>query len=350
MRVRKSDEDGIYRSVSSVIVQHTDFRTATKRLQQIYRRSEKAPDPSCLGVFGESRTGKTLLTRGLEGEYPRVRHEDFLEVPVLCVTTPARPTVMGLLESMLQALGDPKFNTGTQCAKLTRLIHLLKVAKTRVVVVDEIQHFIDKRSAIIAYEAADTLKIIVDETKAGLIAAGLARAERVIRENEQLDGRFLSPVRLSRFDWGKETQRKQFVGILVAFHRSINRFVDMPDFGNREMAFRIYVGCGGLIGYVAKFLEQLVWNIGESGKKSVSMNDLRRAYFESVAKDTDANSELQPFHKKFCADPENKEILAIAKQVGKERPPKHLKGNGRAKGRAQAAKAKMSVNEALRAS
>lgn len=348
MKAHKPDYDEIFDAVSSVLVPHADYKAAARRIQQVYRRSERAPEPVCIGVFGESRTGKTRLVSELERLYPRVRHTDFLEVPVFRVATPSRPTVMALLESMLQALGDPKFNSGKQCEKLTRLIKLLRAAKTRIVIVDELQHFIDKRSTIIAHEAADTLKIIADEAKVGLVTAGLARSERVIRENEQLDGRFLSPIRMTRFDWCKAAQRKQFVGILMSFHRSVSRFVDMPDFDNREIAFRIYVGCGGLIGYVAKFLEQLVWNVGESRKKSVTMKDLSRAYFESVAKDKDANSELQPFHKRFRVDPENQDILALAKQVGKEQVPKYSKGIKGAKRKASSANPKLTVNEALR--
>ncbi len=352
MAVKKPNYDEIFDSVTSVLVPHADYATGARRIRQVYRRMKNAEEAVCIALLGESRTGKTRLIKELAREYPPVRHAEYLEVPVLRVTTPSRPTVMGLQESMLQALGDPRFNIGTQCAKLTRLIKLLRAAKTRVVVADEFQHFVDKRSATVSHDAADTLKIIVDEARVGLITAGLARSERVIRENEQLDGRFLAPIRLSRFDWNNKAQRKQFVGILVAFHRSISRYVDMPDFGNQEMGFRIYVGCGGLIGYVVKFLEQLVWNVGENRKNSVTLADLRRAYSDSVAKDKDVGCHLQPFHKQFLVDPENKSVLNLAKQVGQEQLPKtdtSKKGGKRKSTSRSKKKPGMSMNDALRA-
>ena len=272
----------------------------------------------CIPIHGESRTGKTTILDELSNAYPPVRHDEGLEVPVLQVSTPSEPTVMGLVELMLSALGDPRFYIGTKTRKTNRLIKLLKAANTRVVSIDEFQHFVDKSSFKVLHHVADWLKVLVDQAKVGLIVAGLPRCQAVIEQNEQLRGRFLAPVKMPRFDWTDEESRSQFVAVLASFQESIDRFFDVPRFDTANLAFRIYVGCGGLVGYVAKFLDQLVWNAAESGTKAIMLADFHAAHAEAVWKDEAKCHGPSPFSEEFDADPKKEATLAVARQVGIE--------------------------------
>ena len=202
--------------------------------------------------------------------------------------------------------------------KTNRLIRLLKAANTRVVSIDEFQHFVDKSSFKVLHHVADWLKVLVDQAKVGLIVAGLPRCHAVIEQNEQLRGRFLAPVKMPRFNWTDEVSRSQFVAVLASFHESISRFFDLPRFDTTNMAFRIYVGCGGLVGYVAKFLDQLVWNAAESGTTAIMLADFHTAHAEAVWRDEGKCHGPSPFSKEFDADPEKEATLAIAQQVGLE--------------------------------
>ncbi len=305
-------------TVQSTLIQHTAFAKATSRVNQVFRRARISSEPICLPIVGESRTGKTTLLKELKSAHPRTRHDDGLEVPILQVKTPSEPTVMGLVELMLSALGDPRYYIGTKTRKTDRLITLMKAAKTCVVSIDEFQHFVDKMSHKVLHHVADWLKVLVDEAEVGLIVAGLPRCQAVIEQNEQLRGRFLSPVTMPRFDWSNETSRSQFVAILASFHESIGRHFDLPRFDTESMAFRIYVGCGGLVGYTAKFLDQAVWNAAESGTKAITLADLHVAHTQAVWKDEGKNNGPNPFTKAFDADPEKEVTLAIAHQVGIE--------------------------------
>ena len=321
MARRRSYYEEIFDAVSSVLVEHEEFAVGLQRLHQVFRRCERGKEPVCIGIFGESRTGKTRLLEEFLKTYPSIRHPEGVELPVLRVTTASRPTVIGMLESMLRCLGDPEYSKGKETQKRDRLVILLKAAKTRVIVVDEIQHFVDRRSSKVLHEVADALKLVSDEAGVGLITAGVERAERVLIENAQLDGRFLTPIRLSRFNWSKEAHRKQFVGIAMAFHKSISRYVELPSFDNADMAFRLYVGCGGLMGYVVMFLGKLVWDIGEKGKRTITLNDMSNAYAESVARQRDVGVQLKPFNKCFSVDPKDQSQLDAARRIGHEEAP-----------------------------
>jgi len=78
--------------------------------------------------------------------------------------------------------------------------------------IDEFQHFQDKGSRRIMHHVADWLKILVDDSKVALVVAGLSSCGAVISQNEQLAGRFLSPILMPRFDWKIDNHREEFVG------------------------------------------------------------------------------------------------------------------------------------------
>lgn len=318
MSYTETQFEEICSAVQSTLVHHAAFANATGRVNQVFRRSRISSEPICLPIIGESRTGKTTLLDELKSAHPRTRHDDGLEVPILQVKTPSEPTVMALAELLLAAVGDPRYNVGTKYQKTDRLITLMKAARTIVVSIDEFQHFVDKMSHKVLHHVADWLKVLVDEAKVGLIVAGLPRCQAVIEQNEQLRGRFLSSVTMPRFDWSNDASRSQFVAILASFQESIGRYFDVPRFDTTNMAFRIYVGCGGLVGYVAKFLDQLVWDAAESGARSVTLANLHAAHAKAVWKVEGKCNGPSPFTEAFKADPEDKAVLAIARRVGVE--------------------------------
>lgn len=301
--------------IETTLVPHTAFLAAGKRLEQCFTYSDEGLEPICIALVGETRTGKSRALEECENNHPKKRYEDGLQVPILRVKTPSKPTVKGLVELMLRAIGDPKFSAGTENAKTIRLLTLMRNVGTRMVMIDEFQHFYDKGSHKIMYHVADWLKILVDDSRVALVVAGLPTCRAVIDQNEQLTGRFLSPVFMPRFDWSNDEQREEFIAILNAFHESMSAYFDLPKLGSDDMAFRCYCGTGGLIGYLTKFLRQAVWNAIDSGIKTITLEALAHAHDQAVwAKDgfTTINS---PFSRSFSHIPSQVELARI-RQLG----------------------------------
>ncbi|MEM9388488.1 MAG: TniB family NTP-binding protein [Pseudomonadota bacterium] len=338
----KKPGNEVFTAIESTLVLHPAFVAANKRVEQVFRRSQVSLEPVCLSIHGESRTGKSTVLEEFRLPHPTTRHDYGLEVPVLQVSTPAEPTVMGLVELMLLEIGDPRNYVGTKYQKTTRLIKLMAATQTRVVCIDEFQHFVDKSSFKVLHHVADWLKVLVDEANVGLVVAGLTRCQAVIRQNEQLRGRFLAPVVMPRFDWESEQSRQQFIAILASFHESMSRYFDVPRFDTEEMGFRFYVGCGGLIGYLAKFLNQLVWNAGEAGKKVITLRDMHKAHTQAVFVIEGPRACPRPFTRQFEPQPESQAMLAAARRVGVEAEP------GVPNGRTSK-KRRLTVNDVLKA-
>ncbi len=302
--------------VESTLVPHNSFEVAKKRIEQCLSYSLGSSEPICLALVGESRTGKSRVLEEIELIMPPSRTADGAVVPILRVTAPSHPTVKGMASIMLEALGDPMWNSGTEIAKTARLkIQLVKL-KTRMIMIDEFQHFFDKGTQKIFDDAADWLKTLVDSTKVTLVVSGLESCLPVLRRNEQLTGRFLAPVYMRRFQWLEEIGRNEFKAILIAFYESLSTYFDLPDLATDEMGFRFWCASGGLIGYVTKFLRQTVWDACDDNERRViTLEHLEAAHktvFWAAAGLAIVDS---PFSTSFKAAP-TQEVIASALSVG----------------------------------
>lgn len=313
--------------IEHTLVPHTAFMNASSRIEQCMRYAVDSPEPICLAIVGESRTGKSRVIEEHCAKFPRHRTEEGLIVPILNVMTPSKPTVKGMVEHMLQKMGDPRFDRGTEIAKTIRLKRLMSNAGTIQIVLDEFQHFYDKGLRGVMHHMADWLKILVSDTKVALLVSGLPSCMAVLEQNEQLAGRFFAPVVMPRFDWQNTQHREEFIGILGAFQDSIGLHFDIPRLDHEEVAFRCYCASGGLMGYLINFLRQAVWNAIDANKKIITLDDLMVAHIASVWSSEETPNSLSPFSRKFQVT-FSEELLTRAREIGQPRTPVRVPRSG----------------------
>ena len=266
-------------------------------------------------IVGESGTGKTSVLASFRDKHKPMRHSNGMEVPILYATVPSMPTVKSLATVMLEALGAPDSNQGTENERSRRLRVLMTETGTRMVMIDEFQHFIDRGRQKIIHDVADWLKVLIDETRSTLVVAGLPSCKVVIDANEQLARRFLAAIRLPRFSWNDLRQREEFIDILGAFHEEIAKEYAIPDLYSEAVAFRFFLATGGLIGYLSKLLRQALRNAAADGKKSIVLGDLHAAHMQSIW--TNEVSELpKPFESDFVLV-ESNDLLDRANKIGR---------------------------------
>jgi len=301
--------------IAHTLVPHSAFLEASARVEQCMRYAIDSPEPICLAIIGESRTGKSRVIEEHCAKFPSYRTEEGLIVPILEVKTPSKPTVKGMVEYMLQKMGDPRFDRGTEIAKTIRLKKLMKNAGTNQIVLDEFQHFYDKGLRGVMHHIADWLKILVDDTKVALLVSGLPSCMAVLEQNEQLAGRFFAPVVMPRFDWSNASQREEFIGILGAFQDSLGHHFDIPRLDNEEMAFRCYCASGGLIGYLCNIFRQAVWSAIDEGRATIDLDNLRVAHIAAIWTFGSTSHSLSPFCRKFQGT-FSEELIAQAREIG----------------------------------
>lgn len=308
------NETALRNLVAETLIPHTAFETASKRIFQCCEFGIRASDPVCLAIVGESRTGKSRLLEECSAAFPTRRTNDGIIKPVLSVVTPSKPTVKGLAAEMLKAIGDPRHAEGTEIAKTARLYRQMEEVEVRMLHIDEFQHFFDKATNQVMHHVADWLKSLVDQTKVVLIVSGLPSCRRVIDQNEQLAGRFLAPMIMPRFNWADDNLREEFLAILAAFHESMSEHFSMPELGSEEMGLRIYCATGGLMGYVARLLRQIVWNALSENNRQIGLANFAKANDDCYWGHEDAPP-LESFSDQFNSTPTPK-LLANAAKLG----------------------------------
>lgn len=304
----------VFNKIDQILVPHTSFMMAKTRLEQHFEASKTSEEPIGLAIVGESRSGKSRVLDHVRRNNPKVRSESGLQVPILSITTPSKPTVKGLVEELLHAIGDPLWNSrGSEIEKTERLIALLAKVKSTMITIDEFQHFYDKSSHKIQHHVADWLKTLVDRARIALVVAGLPSCMAVISQNEQLSGRFMGAVHMPRFDWVIEQDRGEFIAIMEAFQQMLPEY-DLPNLDNDVMAFRFYCATGGLIGYISKILRQATWDALFEERNIITLEHLASAFDKSVWKKSSSDI-INPFTADFKSTP-SQYMLKQAKSIG----------------------------------
>ena len=231
------------------------------------------------------------------------------------IKVPSKPTVKGLLEVLLKAVGDEQYYKDTETVKTMRLLHLIQHTETQIIMLDDLQHFYDRGSNKMLHHVADWLKNFMDESNVGFVLSGLPSSQAVLDQNEQLAGRSMAEVRMPRFDWLIDNDRDEFIAILEAFQFGLSS-VEMPVLSKEDMAFRFYCACGGLVGYLTKILRQALWDAHSENRKHISLAHLADAFDLAVwVKESKYTSIINPFTKEFKTLPAP-ELLQTVRTIG----------------------------------
>jgi len=183
-----------------VLILPIDFESAIDEIQACFNDVLSKSHSTCLAIIRESRTCKTSVLKHFESKYPQYGRGEGLCVLILHVNAHSEPTVKGRAEKILHQIGDPLFEKGTEGVKTIRLKKLIRGAGTKLIILDEFQHFIDESNRKVQHHVADWLKILVDDTCVELVVAGFPSSINVILSNKQLARRFMAPVELRRFE------------------------------------------------------------------------------------------------------------------------------------------------------
>lgn len=290
--------DELRQYIEDMLVSHTTFSQIKMVLTQRYHAAATLRDSVGLFITGESRTGKSRLLEEFAIEYPATRMPNGKIVPVVRAEVPAKPTVKGLSSEILAAFGDPSAEKGSVQDKTRRLINFIKECQTRILIIDEVQHFVDKTNKdSILHHLTDWLKELLNKTNIVIVIAGLPDAEALFARNEQLRGRFNRTMQLPRFNWHDENSRAEFIGLIDGFAELLSDKFKIPELGSDDVAYRFYLATGGLTGYVFNIMRQAAWNVIDEGRMEILIEDIDLAY-QLVVNEMD-QLKTSPFSRSF---------------------------------------------------
>ena len=265
--------------VKHELIEHAMFSQALDRLETTIGRG-LAGEALILPIFGPTRVGKTELVKTVMADHPMFVMQGIRQMPVVRVVTPVNPTRRSLPIALLEALGSPRYNRSSS-EELTRMAcELLKMTSTRVLIFDEMQHFVERGSRTAAREAADWLKVLGEEMNLTLVLTGLPVANEVLTRNEQLRDRSEATFGFRPYDWSDASEQREFRQALLSLTQAFTEAGwTMPDAMELDYARRVYGASLGRIGMLVKLfhaVEHLAVN------RTVTAVTLSRAFGETI--------------------------------------------------------------------
>lgn len=163
---------------------------------------------SCLLLTGESGSGKSELAKYYVKNNPIEEHPDRTFMPVVHFELKSVDSPEQFLKALLIAIGDPQMGLG--CKNKTeyynRLVLLLVAIGVQLLILDEVQVIIEKRSEKVITGIADIFKDLIKDTNIPIVFMGMPWTQYLVDSNEQLKGRIryryvIPPYRISKKEY-----------------------------------------------------------------------------------------------------------------------------------------------------
>lgn len=160
-----------------------------KLFDKLRETKKKFDTTSCMLITGESGSGKSQIAKHYVEKNPHVEQDERTYIPVLHYELESVSTEVQLLRSLLIAIGDPQLGEKEKnaVALLKRFVFLSKAIGLELLIVDEIQVIMERRSQRVLSGLADLFKDIINRLEIPVVFMGMPWSRHLIESNEQLN-------------------------------------------------------------------------------------------------------------------------------------------------------------------
>ncbi|HEY0070340.1 MAG TPA: TniB family NTP-binding protein, partial [Chloroflexia bacterium] len=258
-------------------------------MQECHEENDGESEPQCMIVTGPTGAGKSTLVKSYRDKYPpkdvEVEDEIWAIQRAVYVSTPSPARIMDLAARVLEALGDPTPWKGTLGEKRAQIKALFKKCRVEILIVDELQHFINKdgkRKVLLT--VSDWFKDLIKDTGVACVFVGLPEAEDVLLANPQLARLFGDPYAITPFKWDiKEPETIQEFRTLLQDIEALLPLTEPSNLSVPDTAHLCYQACGGVLGLLMKLIRSAAIQALKTDKEHLDYALLAWAYNKKLA-------------------------------------------------------------------
>jgi Bacterial TniB protein len=296
--------------VLKMVIKHPSFNEAYQLIKEAYLFNVQTGMAQNYLVVGPSGTGKSTLSDMLVKEFPVVEQTDRKNIPLLAIEIPPLPTIKNLAEEMLVQLGDPLYYRGSAIEKTTRILHLIKACQIKIILFDEMHHFVDQVHKKAPAEVADWLKSLINKAQISTVLMGLERTQIILDANEQLRRRFCRRIDLKPFDLVCPTSRSYFLGVIKKIDEELAMLLPL-DIQQEGIARQLHFATDGLMGYIVKLMLGAFQIAKSLNLPGIDRQCLEKAFSDYVW--VEGVGKLNPFNPQFIGQKLNKRGMVFYK-------------------------------------
>lgn len=293
-------------SLDNIFVTHLAMEEAISGIHECISWSQYSREPKGFLLTGPGGLGKTTISLSILNEYPPaaviIDHALVNIVPAFYCSVPSPSSIKSLASNMLGKLGDPAPGKGTAYSLTTRLCKLLVECKTQVIILDELHHLMltGGGKAHTASEICKWIRSLMNEAKVMICLVGTPLCESILQQeddNGQMSRRFAHRYQLRDLSCGTKANVGALTGFLLkltAEYAAKLGFSGMPDFSSHDLAAKMWAATAGRPAFITLLLQKAVFYSLTEGRKSVTVDDLARAFDSGITLDV-AKSKENPF-------------------------------------------------------
>ncbi len=300
-RIQAEQAERIARHIKlqSARVKSPTYLTTMIALERCYEMQPLRTEPPCASVAGPQGCGKTTLAESFQKTHPSISTPTGVERPIVYCVVPPDATYSMLVSELLKEMGDPRSDKGNTVARTARLRDYLKLCKTRVLILDEINHFVYAKDAEVLRIGADWLKNLIKhrDTKLSVILVGLEEELKAFVEANggQLAHFFPDPHRFAPYSWKPHLRDEdQDLYIFLEELEKLLPFTGNKYLANKDIAWRIYCASHGTLRYVMMLVRRAGEIAIDAGMAYPDRTTLAQAFDQELA--GERRSIPNPFH------------------------------------------------------
>ncbi|MEG6520851.1 TniB family NTP-binding protein [Desulfotomaculum sp. 1211_IL3151] len=303
--------DQRFKYVKNLVVWHPKMKQLYDEIRKVHHNLLSNDEPDCMSLFGPTRVGKSTIANQYFKKHPSFDIEDKIlspwtnnfsvaevtKIPVLYIRQIDVPASIGsIINSFLKSMGQPlPFTDRKLYLQTTKLKQLLVHCGTQLIILDEVQHFVDRNKKRLLSDSADWLKGLIIDTKIPIVLMGTLEAEKIFT-NDQLEGRFKNNQKLFPFNCHEQNDRINFRKLLKTIDDSLPLKCE-SGLTNDDTWERIYLATEGKVGLVIDFIKRSVLLAFKLGAESLDHNILSKIYLDHYS--TFSYCESNPFSPTF---------------------------------------------------
>ena len=296
----RHDTVAVEKALRSLRAAFPQVAQARNRIRKLIDYPWSGEEPTHLMLLGHPGTGKSTLLKWIAEQYPRVSHADFTEIPVLYASVPANCRILKLAGAMLRAMGSPFWNRGNEEDRTDQLMTLLTHCKVRAVILDEVNHLVDRGQYKTHELIADWIKQVSTDAEIPLILSGVPRSRTLLAANDQLADRFREEIELQPFGLETADRSTEFAMVMRTFSKVLGS-IEHVDLHSPSMLKILVFATNGRLRVIRELLVAAVDLIAEGKANCIDLKTLEKAFLARIFKA--AKPEQNPFAKKFRGTP-----------------------------------------------